>query len=122
MTDARAPIVDVARADRLVCGGVGALLTRCGPEKNTIQFAADGLNFEVRATIIDPPQAAGGLRIAEAENAAPLAGLRWGLSHVTQWSPHATRQRQDTLGITSIEEPWDFLIRWERHDQSLGWV
>lgn len=103
-------------------GGVGALLTRCGPEKNTIQFAADGLNFDVQATIIDPPQAAGALRITEAENAEPLAGLSWGLSHVTQWSPHATRQSQDALGITSIEEPWDFLIRWERHDQSLGWV
>ena len=103
-------------------GGVGALLTRCGPEKNTIQFAADGLNFDVQATIIDPPQAAGALRVAEAENAEPLAGLRWGLSHVTQWSPHYTRQGLDALGIAAIEEPWDFLIRWERHDQSLGWV
>ncbi len=103
-------------------GGVGALLTRCGPEKNTIQFAADGINFEPKATIIDPPQAAGALRIPEESNSEPLAGLSWGLSHVTQWSPHAARQGQDPLGISTIDEPWDFLIRWERHDQSLGWV
>ena len=32
-------------------GGVGALLTRCGPEKNTIQFAPDGLNFQAQSTI-----------------------------------------------------------------------
>jgi len=98
------------------------LLTRCGPEKNTIQFAADGINFEPRATIIDPPQAAGALRVAEAENTEPLSGLRWGLSHVTQWSPHAAQQGRDALGIATIDEPWDFLIRWESHDQALGWV
>ena len=103
-------------------GGVGALLTRCGPEKNTIQYAADGINFEVKAAIIDPPQAAGALRVSGDDSLAPLSGLRWGLSHVTQWSPHVTRQSQDPLGLTGIEEPWDFLIRWERHDQSVGWA
>ena len=102
-------------------GGVGALLTRCGPEKNTVQFAFDGINFEPKSTIIDPPQAAGALRIDESENVEPLSGLTWGLSHVTQWSPHAARQGHDALGITLIDESWDFLIRWERHGQSLGW-
>ena len=97
-------------------------MTRCGPEKNTIQFAPDGINFEPKATIIDPPQAAGALRVSEEANSEPLAGLSWGLSHVTQWSPHTARQGQDPLAITGIDEPWDFLIRWERHDQSLGWV
>ena len=97
-------------------------MTRCGPEKNTIQFASDGINFEVKASIIDPPQAAGALRVPEGANTEPLSGLSWGLSHVTQWSPHAIQQGRDELGIASIDEPWDFLIRWERHDQSLGWV
>ncbi len=103
-------------------GGVGALLTRCGPEKNTIQYAADGINFSVMSTIIAPPEAAGALRIDPSENRHPLAGLSWGLSHVTQWSPHATRQGQDELGITAIDEPWDFIIRWESHGQPRGWV
>ncbi len=103
-------------------GGAGALLTRCGPEKNTIQFAADGLNFEPMASVINPPQAAGAFRVPASENDEPLAGLRWGLSHVTQWSGHETQQSQDPLGIAAIDEPWDFLIRWERHSQALGWV
>ncbi len=103
-------------------GGVGALLTRCGPEKNTIQYAPDGLNFEVKAAIIDPPQAAGACRVAESADTEPLAGLRWGLSHVTQWSAHAIQQGQDRLGLAAIEEPWNFLIRWDRHGQSLGWI
>ena len=103
-------------------GGVGALLTRCGPEKNTIQFAADGINFDVMSTIIDPPQAAGALRVDVGDNAEPLAGLSWGLSHVTQWSSHGIRQGHDPLGLTSIEEPWDFIIRWEGGNQRHGWA
>ncbi len=103
-------------------GGVGALLTRCGPEKNTIQFAEDGVNFEIKSAIIEPPQAAGALRIDEADNAEPLSGLSWGLSHVTQYSSHFTQQGRDALGIAVIDEPWDFIIRWERDGQRLGFV
>lgn len=103
-------------------GGVGALLTRCGPEKNTIQFAHDGINFEVMSTIIDPPQAAGALRVDDGEEDAPLSGLAWGLSHVTQWSPHGIRQGQDPLRLTSIEAPWDFIIRWESSARRQGWA
>ncbi len=103
-------------------GGVGALLTRCGPEKNSIQFAADGINFEVKSTIISPPQAAGALRVSESENTNPLSGLSWGLSHVTTYSTHTTLQGRDPLAITTIDEPWDFIIRWESHQQPRGWV
>ena len=98
-------------------GGVGALLTRCGPEKNTIQFAADGLNFQVKSTIISPPQAAGALRVAADDDEHPLSGLSWGLSHVTTYSAHEAGQGQDPLGLRGIDEPWDFIIRWESHDQ-----
>lgn len=95
-------------------GGVGGLITRAGPEKNTIQYAPDGINFEVQSSFIWPPEAAGALRINPADNTEPLSGLSWGLSHVTRYSPHATRQGQDELGLTNIDEPWDFIIRWER--------
>lgn len=94
-------------------GGVAGLLTRCGPEKNTIQFAPDGLNFAPMATILEPPQAAGALRIPESANTSPLAGLRWGLSHVATYSSHVVQQGRDPLGIAAIAEPWDFIIRWE---------
>jgi hypothetical protein len=102
-------------------GGVGALLTRCGPEKNTIQYAADGINFEAMSTIIDPPQAAGAFRVQERENTEPLSGLSWGLSHVATYSVHKVLQGQDPLGLLAINEPWDFLIRWERDDEAKGW-
>ena len=99
-------------------GGVGGLLTRCGPEKNTIQFAADGINFEVKSTVIAPPQAAGACRVDEALNTEPLSGLSWGLSHVTTYSSHVIQQGRDDLDLAAIEEPWDFIIRWERDSKS----
>lgn len=60
--------------------GIAALLTTDGPERNTIQFAADGVNFEIRAHVPDPPIAAGPLR-HERPTRVPLDGIRWGLSH-----------------------------------------
>jgi hypothetical protein len=39
--------------------GVAALVTANGPEKNTVQYAEDGLNFEVQANVVMPPDAAG---------------------------------------------------------------
>lgn len=62
-------------------GGVAALLTTDGPEKNTLQWAPDGLNFEIMAVIRRTPQALGLYRTPEHEK-GPLEGLRWGLSHV----------------------------------------
>ena len=34
-------------------GGIAALLTTDGPEKNTIQYAPDGINFAIEAVIRD---------------------------------------------------------------------
>ena len=101
-------------------GGVAALLTRCGPEKNTIQFAQDGLNFVPKATILQPPQAAGALRIDQDDNRTPLAGLSWGLSHVATYSSHTVQQGRDKLGIAAIDEPWDFIVRWESDSRQPG--
>ena len=94
-------------------GGVAGLVNRCGPEKNTIQFAPDGINFEVKSLVVVPPQAAGPLRIDEARNTDPLSGFNWGLSHVIPHSSHLAMQGRDPLGLAAIDEPWDFLIRWE---------
>ncbi|MYD11435.1 MAG: family 43 glycosylhydrolase [Chloroflexi bacterium] len=99
-------------------GGVAGLVNRCGPEKNTIQFAPDGINFEVMSQVVVPPQGAGPLHVADAENTEPLSGFSWGLSHVIAASSHLIKQGQDPLGLAAIEEPWDFLIRWELdHDR-----
>ena len=81
-------------------GGVGALLTRCGPEKNTIQFAAGRHQLQgAMSAIISPPQAAGALRIDESHDTEPLAGLSWGLSHVATYSSHAVVQGQRPAGL-----------------------
>lgn len=60
-------------------GGIATLLTTDGPEKNTIQFANDGLNFEIMAHIKGAPEAIGLFREDIQTTEAP--GLSWGLCH-----------------------------------------
>ena len=62
-------------------GGMAALLSTDGPEKNTIQYARDGLNFEIMARLKWTPEAMGIVRDLDSET-APLAALDWGLCHV----------------------------------------
>ena len=62
-------------------GGVAALLTTDGPEKNTIQYALDGINFEIVAVLKGAPEALGLYRSQEPDK-SPLEGIRWGLCHV----------------------------------------
>ncbi|GLR70520.1 glycoside hydrolase family 117 protein [Agaribacter marinus] len=61
-------------------GGVASLLTTDGPEKNTVQFAEDGLNFDIKAHIKGAPEAIGLFRDPEAET-SQRPGLSWGLCH-----------------------------------------
>jgi len=61
-------------------GGICALLLTDGPERNTIQWAPDGINFEIKAYIKGGPEAAGLVRcLANDEN--PLDAIKWGLMH-----------------------------------------
>jgi hypothetical protein len=63
-------------------GGVASLLTTDGPEKNTCQWAGDGINFEIMSHIKGAPEAIGLFRDPEtAESDDPMAGIRWGLCH-----------------------------------------
>jgi hypothetical protein len=62
-------------------GGVAALLTTDGPEKNTIQYAPDGINFEIVAVLKGTPKALGLYRSPDPDR-SPLEGIRWGLCHV----------------------------------------
>ncbi len=61
-------------------GGIAAVLTTDGPEKNTIQYAEDGINFEIMAVIKGAPHAMGLYRTPD-HDASPLAGISWGLCH-----------------------------------------
>lgn len=63
-------------------GGVASLLTTDGPEKNTCQWAEDGVNFDIMSHIKSAPEAVGLFRAAAYENADdPIEGVRWGLCH-----------------------------------------
>ncbi len=61
-------------------GGIAAMLTTDGHERNTIQWAADGVNFEIMSHIKGAPEA-NGLYRCDNTDSSPLAGLGWGLCH-----------------------------------------
>ncbi|VGO12784.1 hypothetical protein PDESU_01338 [Pontiella desulfatans] len=61
-------------------GGIAGMLTTDGPERNTMQWAPDGINFEIKAYIKGAPEANGLFRTPDHDQ-HPLEGLRWGLCH-----------------------------------------
>lgn len=61
-------------------GGIAAMLTTDGPERNTLQWSPDGINFEIMAYIKGAPEANGLYRTSNHDDNA-LEGLRWGLCH-----------------------------------------
>ncbi len=62
--------------------GVAALVSLDGPEKNTVQWAPDGVNFQVMALLQVPPIAPGPfIPDAFADNGEGR-GITWGLCHV----------------------------------------
>ena len=60
--------------------GIASLITTDGPEKNTIQWSPDGINFEIMSVIKGAPHAIGLNRSLDTE-AAPFGALEWGLTH-----------------------------------------
>lgn len=88
-------------------GGIAALLNRDGPEKETIQYAPDGINFEIMAHVSNSPQAGGAFR-CETPDEYPLKGLEWGLCHVDERS-----------------SLWNHMLRFDldpRHTNPLGYA
>ncbi len=61
-------------------GGIAALIITDGPERNTLQWAPDGINFEIKSHIKGGPPAAGLDRSLD-PNKGPLEALTWGLTH-----------------------------------------
>ncbi|MEM6773125.1 MAG: family 43 glycosylhydrolase, partial [Bacteroidota bacterium] len=60
----KSPYNPVSNSGHEICvwnyaGGVASLITTDGPEKNTIQWAPDGVNFEIRSVIKGAPHAIG---------------------------------------------------------------
>ncbi|SFB02321.1 glycoside hydrolase family 117 protein [Algoriphagus aquimarinus] len=81
-------------------GGIASLITTDGPEKNTIQWSPDGINFEIMSSIKGAPHAIGLNRYADTEK-EPTEILRWGLSHIYNNSDYQSIMRFSSRKITS---------------------
>lgn len=62
--------------------GIAVLIALDGPEKNTIQYAADGENFEIQSLIQIPPIAPGPYIPDAFDDTDDGRGITWGLCHV----------------------------------------
>lgn len=81
----KSPYNPISNSGHEICvwhfdGGIASLITTDGPEKNTVQWAADGINFEIKSVIKGAPHAIG-LNRNLANEEAPLKALEWGLTH-----------------------------------------
>ena len=62
--------------------GVASMATAAGPR--TIYFAADGIHFDARNPVSNPPRAPGAFRSDDFQHQAVGQGIRWGISHASQ--------------------------------------
>lgn len=81
----KSPYNPISNSGHEICvwpynGGIASLITTDGPEKNTVQWSTDGINFEIQSVIKGAPHAIGLNRYADVE-AEPTEILRWGLTH-----------------------------------------
>ncbi|GAF04510.1 glycoside hydrolase family 117 protein [Saccharicrinis fermentans] len=81
----KSPYNPISNSGHEICvwpykGGIASLITTDGPERNTIQWSPDGINFDIKAAIKGAPHAIGLNRTADNEK-DPTEVLRWGLTH-----------------------------------------
>ncbi len=72
-------------------GGIAALLIQDGPEKDTIQFAPDGLNFVPKAHVQLSPHAPGPFCADAFAGDGDGRGITWGLSHIIPQTPNTNK-------------------------------
>ncbi len=83
----KSPYNPISNSGHEICvwpydGGVASLITTDGPEKNTIQWAPDGINFEIMSVIPGVNAHAIGLNRSADVEKEPTEILRWGLTHI----------------------------------------
>lgn len=68
--------------------GIAAIVDWAGPEKGTIQYSEDGINFEVMTTLEDIPPAGGAYIADKFDDPEVGQGFTWGLCHYgrSQWN------------------------------------
>lgn len=114
----KSPLNPVTNTGHEVCvwnsgEGIGIMLHQDGPEFATLQYAEDGVNFDIKGKVsdfvrLDPfnteyPEAAGLYRHV-GEEKSPVSGVSWGLYHVLTRSQGAL---------------WMYLKRFENTDSSV---
>lgn len=62
--------------------GIAAIVSLDGPEKNTVQYAPDGLNFEMKSILQVPPIAPGPFVPDAFSDNGNGRGITWGLCHI----------------------------------------
>ncbi|MBT3287619.1 MAG: family 43 glycosylhydrolase [Victivallales bacterium] len=68
--------------------GIAAIVDWAGPEKDTIQYSEDGVNFEVVASLEDIPPAGGAYVPDKFDDPEDGQGFTWGLCHygMSDWN------------------------------------
>ena len=99
----KSPYNPISNSGHEICvwpynGGIAALITTDGPEKNTVQWAPDGINFEIKGVVKGAPHAIGLNRTADNEK-EPTEILRWGLTHQYKNSDYQYIRRFTTRRI-----------------------
>jgi len=62
--------------------GIAGMMILDGPEKNTVQYAPNGLNFEVKSLLVMPPIAPGPFVPDAFADNGDGRGITWGLCHI----------------------------------------
>ena len=75
--------------------GVAAMIDFAGPEKHTLQYAENGLNFEIVAALEDIPPAGGAYVPDKFSDTKDGQGFTWGLAY------------------TKFNQGWDFIVRFD---------
>ena len=85
--------------------GLVALVTVDGPEKNTVQYAPNGMDFKPVASIVVPPYAPGPYCPDVFEDNGNGMGIKWGLAHISE----VERER----GYRGLLTRRSFLVRFD---------
>lgn len=82
----RSPYNPITNSGHEVCiwpynEGIALIHTDDGPERHTVQWAPDGINFEIMGKLTTYPPKAFGIYRTEEHDKSPKEGIRWGLCH-----------------------------------------
>jgi hypothetical protein len=97
--------------------GVAAMIDWAGPEKNTIQYAEDGVNFEIVAALADIPPAGGAYIPDKFTNTKDGQGFTWGVSYIRSDWDYLVRFECDL----QRNKPKDFTRIYSNYGHVLGW-